>query len=414
MTPRAQDCDIVVIGCGPAGSTAAKQLCDLGYSVIGIEKEVFPRYHIGESLTGSVARYLEAEGLAPELEQHDFPVKYGVKVIGNNARNEFFVGSAPGPAWQVRRDEFDQLLLQHAIRNGMSHQRGRVINCLDDNGRVGGVRIENVDGSQQDIHARCVVDATGGRCFLSSQQLAGERVEQEFGGQVAVYTQMRDCERDPGLMFDNTILFYNEEKYHWAWFIPLSKDIVSVGIVVSSETYKSKRKQYAGSARPVADTVMDWGLRNINPDLWQRCGGREWTTPVGVIRDYSYDVRPFAGEGWVCVGDSHRFIDPIFSFGVSIAITEAQMAAEAIHKSLQGNEFSGPFREYQRQCDIGQNAAQDVMRYFWDFPAFFGVQARGKHREGIIRLLAGGVYDEPPLPALTMMRESMTRLAETG
>lgn len=407
------DYDAVIVGCGPAGATVGRCLAERGYKVLAIEKEPFPRYHLGESLTGAAGGFLRDIGLGEEMERRKFPVKYGVKVIGRDAKNEFFVSVAPEPTWQVRRDEFDQILLEQAVSKGMEHRQGVVRDVIRDGDRVLGVhyRDKNGHGDLNEIRARFVVDCSGLNTYLAQRGVATQPVPQRYGDQVSIFTQIKGCARDPGLMRDNTIIFYNEP-HHWAWFIPLSEDIVSVGVVVPKSTYKRIGKGVVYTDKPVPQAVLNWGLEHINPDLWDRCRDREWIEPPRVIREYSYVVEPFAGPGWVCVGDAHRFCDPIFSFGIAVTFVESTLCVEALCKAMETGDSVEPFREYQRRCDIGQQAAADLIEYFWRFPAFFGVQSRGKHREGFMELFAGRVYDEEPLPALKMIRESLARSPE--
>ncbi len=402
-----QEYDAVIIGCGPGGTVAGAELSQRGYSVLALEKNAFPRYHIGESLTGTVGGYLREIGLGDAMGRQGFPVKYGVRVVGARARSEFFVAVAPEPTWQVRRDEFDQLLLTWATGLGMEYRTGAVCDVLREDERVIGVAYRNDEGRTTPVRGRFVIDATGLSCYLSNQGIAGERIRDEFSDQVALFTQIRDCGRDPGLMRDNTVIYYSEPQ-HWAWVIPLNEEVASVGVVIPRAAYKRLGQEVKFADVSIPHHVMDWGLRNINPELHARCAG-EWTEPVRVIRDYSYEVTPFAGDGWICVGDSHRFVDPIFSFGVSVAVKEGQLAAEAIDRAIQERDSERACAEYQRRCNIGQNAVADVVRYFWRFPAFFGVQAQGKYRDDIMKLFAGACYDEDPLPGLQMMRESLAR-----
>jgi flavin-dependent dehydrogenase len=402
------DFDVLVVGAGPGGSTAGRTLARLGMRVGIIERQPFPRYHIGESLTGTCGQHLRAVGLADQMCARRFPVKFGVRVVGRDARNDFFVAAAPEPTWQVRREEFDQMLLEHALQAGAEHLAGQARDVIREDGRVIGVRLETLPGDTLDLRARFVVDASGLGTWLSARRVAGARVRDDYSDQVAVFSQVEGAARDPGLLRGNTLIFYNRV-HHWAWFIPLDDDVVSVGIVVQRQTYKEVGQRFKYEDVSIPAGVLRWGIGHINPDLRERCDGRPVAPVVHCIRDYSYQVSPFAGPGWVCVGDSHRFIDPIFSFGVSIAIHEGEMAAAAIARVLEGADEEAQLREYQRRCALGQDAVADVIRYFWRYPAFFGVQSRGRYRDDIMRLFAGACYDEEPIPGLVMMRESLAR-----
>lgn len=400
MIDRDTAFDVVIVGGGPAGASAGALLAERGYRVAVIERSDFPRYHIGESLTGTVGTYLRQRGLAQAMAEQGFPVKYGVKVVGSQARNEFYVAVEPEPTWQVRREDFDRILLEDACQRGVERLALNAVEVLRDNGRVTGLECRNPQGDTRQVRARWVVDASGTSTFLSQLGVAGAKTPLEFGDQVVVFAQLRDCERDPGLMDGNTIIFYGE-RLRWAWFIPLSAEVVSVGVVMDRETWRAQKNEGGPEA------VFDWGLRNINPDLQRRCGGRPRVSPVRVIRDYSYRIDPYAGPGWLCVGDAHRFVDPIFSFGVAIGLMEAQMAVDTLVACLEGAPEQEALAEYQRRCSLGQDAAQDVIRYFWRYPAFFGKQAQGRYRGDIMKLFAGSCHDEPPLPGLAMMRESL-------
>jgi len=405
--------DAIVVGCGPAGSTAGADLAAQGLRVLGLERQAFPRYHIGESLTGTVGNYLREIGLEERMNECSFPVKYGVKVVGREARNDFFVATAPAPTWQVRRDEFDDMLLGHARKQGLETEIGTVSEVLRDGERVVGVRYVDAEGQTQEAQSDFLVDATGMSTLLAREGVAGTRKQDVYSDQIAFFSQIEGCERDPGLMHDITMIFYNEP-HHWAWFIPLDADRVSVGIVITGETYRAHQTELKAAGRPVPEGIYDWGLEAINPELARRCAGKPRSEVVRVTRDYSYEIAPFAGDGWICVGDSHRFVDPIFSFGVSIAVQEGQMAAAAIESALQSGDYRASFSEYQRRCKLGQDAVYDVIRYFWRFPAFFGVQAQGRYREDIMRLFAGACYDEEPLAGLEMMRESLARTSSAA
>jgi hypothetical protein len=155
------------------------------------------------------------------------------------------------------------------------------------------------------------------------------------------------------------------------------------------------------------ETLLKWGLENINPDLTRRVSGCEQVEACHFIANYSYRIEPFAGDGWLCIGDAHRFADPIFSFGVSSAMLEAAAAEKAIVEGLERGDFRAPFEEFVTYSNRGQDAIFDVIRYFWKFPSFFGIQTRGALLKDIIRLFAGDCFGVEELPALTAMRRSL-------
>lgn len=411
FAPRSRrEVDVVVVGGGPAGAVTATELAKAGLSVLILERHAFPRYHIGESLTATAADIVREYGLAEALDRHQFPVKTGVKVVGTSARSAFYVPAAR-QAWQVRRSEFDKLLLDHAVASGAEHVQGSVKQVLREDGKVVGVAYRPSDRPTDlltEVRARCVVDASGHSVLLSRHKVAGPRRVDTFGRQIALFTQFEGAKRDEGAMGDNTLIFYGSS-HHWAWFIPLSPTVTSVGVVMPTTTYKER------GGTPEA--AMGWGLSEINPELRERVEGLGATEPIRVIRNYSYRVDPFVGDGWLCVGDAHRFADPIFSFGVAFAMTEGKAAAKAVLAGLEAGSFDAPFAEYARYVTSGQDAAFDLIRYFWQFPAFFSFQTRGDFHEDMIQLFSGNCFDADDLPALKAMRASLrdvrlTRVAE--
>ena len=326
--------------------------------------------------------------------------------MARDAKHEFFV-PVLRPTWQVRRDEFDHILLDHAIQQGATHRYGTVQGVLQEGDHIVGVcyvpsqhDAQSASPASKSVRCRVVVDASGRGALLSRFGVAGERVyDAEFSLQVAVFTQFRHARRDPGVMGNNTFLFYGAA-HHWAWFIPLSPSLTSVGVVMPGA-----QVQACGSR----EAALQWGISQINPDLGWRLEGCEQVETVRAITNYAYAVAPFVGNGWLCVGDAHRFTDPIFSFGVSFAMLEARAASQAIQQVINGEDQREVFADYAAYCDRGQNAAADVIRYFWKFPTFFGYQSRSTLRKDVMRLLVSDFHDVDEMRALQVMRRALHR-----
>lgn len=391
--------DVVVIGMGPAGGVLAITLARAGFSVLALERESFPRFHIGESLTGIAADVICQLGLEEEVERLGALAKPGVKVIGADARANFFVPVAR-KTWQVLRAPFDELLLETAKNSGAHHQRGTVRSVLRDGERVVGVMYDDENGRAREARCRYVADCSGQSSLLSRLDVAGPRKIAMSGKQIAIFSQFEHAERDPELT-DSTYIFYSKQS-HWAWFIPVTETVTSVGVVIPVQTYREVGDD--------ATEVYEWGVEHINPDLHRRLAGRARVEQVRTIRNFSYSIDPYVGPGWVCVGDAHRFTDPIFSFGVSLAMTEAQAAARLIQKVLEGGHEAEGQRHFVDFCERGQSAFHDLIRYFWTFPSFFGFLTRGSLREDFQRLFAGDVYGDQPMPALDSMRKSLAEV----
>ncbi len=398
--------DVAIVGGGPGGSATALFLAQAGVRVALIEKTPSPRYHIGESLTGECGNCLRSLGLEEEMTSRGHPVKYGVTVYGPRGRNAFWVpvkGWRPESrlfdthTWSVRRSDFDHMLLAAAVGRGTSVTEGEAIAPLLNGESVCGVRVRTGGGTVEDIAAEVLVDASGQATFLSNAGIIGERIRGNYDRQVAIFSQVTGAIRDPGAASGNTLIFYRR-KNHWAWFIPLDDEVVSVGVVAPADYYRSRNES--------KDQFLVRELHELNPELNRRLPKIELVEKVRGISNYSYRVSNFTGKGFLCVGDAHRFIDPVFSFGVFFAMKEAEYAAAAIASFLADakREQPNPFIEYERLCDRGQDNVQELIDAFWEHPYAFSVLAHRRYPEDIIHLFAGRVYQEIPLPGLLAMR----------
>ena len=399
--------DVVIVGGGPGGAATAIYLARKGIDSVIIEKEPPPRYHIGESMTGEVGQRVRELGLGDYMMDAGHPHKFGVKVYGPNADNSFLVpvmerGSDKqlhkGQTWQVRRDVFDQKMLEEAEKQGAKIIYGKASGVIREGEGVRGVRVETDEGEKLEIASRMVVDASGQTTFLHSAGVLKAKERGKYDSQLAVFSQVRGAIRDEGPEPDNTLILY-KDKNHWAWFIPLDDEVVSVGVVIPSEYFKSTRENM--------DEFFRRELRDLHPELSRRIPEIDLTEEVRGCSNYSYEINRYVGDGYLCVGDSHRFIDPVFSFGLHFAIHEAEKAADAIAEHFASGEpmADSTFNEYQRVCDIGMNTIQELIDAFWNNPLGFAYCVHKLHTEDFIDLFAGRVYKEQPSEGLVAMQK---------
>jgi flavin-dependent dehydrogenase len=289
------------------------------------------------------------------------------------------------------------MLFEAAVARGVSVMQAEAVAPLINGDGVRGVRVRTNGGTVEDIASEILVDASGQGTFLCNAGVIGDKVRGNYDRQVAIFSQVAGGIRDPGAAGGNTLIFYRQ-KHHWAWFIPLDDQVTSVGVVVPADYYRSKNE-----SKP---QFLLRELHQLNPELTRRLPQIEFAEEVRGISNYSYRIPNFTGKGFLCVGDSHRFIDPVFSFGVFFAMKEAEHAASAIMSFFAAPkaEQPNPFSDYQRLCDRGQDSVQELIDAFWQHPYAFKLLAHHRYPEDIIHMFAGRVYEETPLPGLVAMR----------
>lgn len=337
MSLQQTDWDVLIIGGGPAGASAATVLADHGHRVLILERESFPRYHVGESLIPFTYAPLERIGMISKLRGSNFIKKYSVQFVSPNgkASQPFYFFNrydreTVAQTWQVLRSEFDLMVLNNARDHGaVVKERTEVIQLLKDGERVIGVRARHEDGRVVDYHAPMTLDCTGKEAFATVRQ--GWRVKDPFLNKVAVWTYYEGAKRDEGIDEGTTTVAFVPDK-GWFWYIPQHNNRVSVGVVAEGK-YLSRD----GVRDP--ESIFK---REIGQNLWIQehlAAGRQ----VGdyyITNEYTFHSRHCGCEGLLLVGDSFAFLDPVFSSGLMLAFKSGVMAGDLVHEALVQRDFA--------------------------------------------------------------------------
>ncbi len=413
--------DVLIIGGGPAGATSALRLLQRGITPLIVEREEFPRFHIGEAMTGEGGALVRDLGLGDRLPADAHTIKHGVRVFGSKGTADWWVPVMQRTedkelhevfTYSVRRAEFDKMLLDEAIKQGaeLLHGRADVPLMGDDGTTVRGARIKTDDGHEIDVEASVTLDCTGQATFLANRGATGPKYLGSYDKQIALFSQVANYERDGGegreLQPGNTHIYY-KKKYHWAWAIPIDQDVTSIGIVVPAKYF-----------RDTGESQHDFicrELRELNSGLSERIPETVLVEQPHVIPNYSFQVRKFAGPGYICVGDSHRFVDPIFSFGLYVAMKEAGLAAVEVERYLNGDgrDSQDPFHDYMVHTERAIDMLEDMVDTFWENPIAFAVFVHDRFRQEVLDMFAGRIYDGMPVAdrdrALAVFRKLLGR-----
>lgn len=386
-------CDVAVIGGGPGGSTAAALLARRGYKVIALEKAHHPRFHIGESLLPMNLPVFERLGVLDKVRKLGV-FKAGADFEADNERgyNTYAfaraIGQSPPHAYQVWRQDFDQMLYQHARECGAQAREGHEVAQVEQRGaRESWLDVRSDDGRNYRIQARYVVDASGRDALLSSKKKLRRKNDQHQSA--AIFGHFRGALARPGEDAGN-ISIYNFA-HGWMWMIPLPGGVMSVGAVCRPDYLKQRKGR---TVEFLLDTLK------LSPALWQRVQSAELIdNAVRVTGNYSYDSRYMGGPGWILVGDAFAFLDPVFSSGVYLAMSGAEQAVELVDRALR--EPSGEM-SLLRKLEKRQRAG--MARFSFFIHRFNGPVMQQMFRQprntwqleqGVISMLAGDLYDTP-------------------
>ena len=391
--------DIIVIGGGPAGSTTATMLARKGANVLLLEREKFPRHHVGESLLPASMPVLEELGVMPAIEKAGFLPKYGATMVWGKDSTpwswHFRETSLQYPhSYQVWRPQFDQLLLENSRAHGVDVREGhRVVDIHSRDGKTTGVGFVSEDGKVGSAHAALVVDATGQGGILG--RTLDLRRWDSFFQNLAVYAYFEGAQRLPHP--DETNIFIESYTNGWFWNIPLHTGQAGVGVVVDSKTGQEGIQELGLAGfltRQISQAPHTAGmLRNA-----------KLTQGPFIVKDWSYTCEPMFGQGYILVGDAACFVDPLFSSGVHLALMGGVMAAALATSTLKVPEMAQPagrayqelyLREYHHFREMARlfyTSNLNADSYFWEARRLLGDDGTFSPRHAFIQAVAG----QPP------------------
>lgn len=335
LTQSAYDFDFAVAGGGPAGASAAISLAQHGHSVILLEREKFPRFHIGESLLPTANDAFAALGVAEEIEAACFPEKWGARLLTHDDHrgrrvNFSVVREVTRPrTFQVCREEFDRILMERARALRVDVREQHQVSACEFASDAAIIDFKRDGGEPGRIRVRALVDATGRYGLIAKKY--GLRKEEPSLANIAIYAHYKGVPRLPDDRPDDIRLIARKDA-GWFWIIPISKELTSVGVVLPKKLLLQLPQGTPEErlAAAIADTP-------VVAELMQHAR-REW--PVRVEKDFSYRAASYAGDRWLLAGDAGSFLDPVFSTGVSIAMESGIEAAAELDRALARNDFS--------------------------------------------------------------------------
>ena len=424
------DFDVGIIGGGPAGSSLAAYLAKAGISCVLFERELFPRPHVGESLVPAANRVLAELGLLEKMEEAKFPHKYGA--AWTSTSNTIFdhevdweglspddyvdvrfeerkmVGFKQKYTYHVDRAKFDLLLLQHAHQLGATVYEGIRVQKVDFESATYPEIVYSIGNQTLGTRVRLVVDASGRHTVLGNQLKL--KIKDPVFNQFALHTWFEGYDRGMSEKEDYIFIHFLPISNTWVWQIPITESITSFGVVTQKEHFPKKREMWQ---------EFFWDCMNTHPQVSEKLRQAKQLHPLKAEGDYSYAMKQFCGDGYVLIGDAARFVDPIFSSGVSVALNSARLASLDIRHAFEhGTVRHGAFRRedfktYEETLKRGTKNWYEFISLYYRLNILFTTFIRHpKYRLDVLKLLQGDVYDEEEPPVLQRMRNLVTAVEQ--
>ena len=416
--------DVGIIGGGPAGAAAAGYLAKAGARCVVFERELFPRPHVGESFVPATTRVLKDLDFLDHMEAAKFPRKYGAAWTSTaqavyshgfegleadcNVNIRFEEREQPGVdrnyTYHVDRGLFDLLWLQHAHRLGAAVCEGVRVSHVDFGDPARPVVVSMLGTKEIHTPVRVVLDASGRHTFLGNQLRL--KVTDTVFDQYAIHTWFDSFDRGGGDKADFIFIHFLPVTNSWVWQIPITDTVTSFGVVTQKKNFAKSR---------ASREQFFWDAVGSRPELLEKLRAARQVHPWKEEGDYSYAMKQICGDGFALIGDAARFVDPIFSSGVSIAMNSARLATADLLRHL---ERGGPFTresfvEFEKTMRRGTNNWYRFITLYYRLNVLFTYfVSNPKYRIQVIKLLQGDLYDEDEPAVLVEMRKLATTVED--
>lgn len=396
-----QHTDVLIIGAGPSGSSAAALLRKKGYDVVILERQHFPRFSIGESLLPQCMVFLEEAGLLDTVREHvdefAFQYKNGASFLRGKQRSFYDFrekfSAGPGTTWQVRRAPFDQLLANQAQSYGADIRYGHEVIAVDVEVEQPVLTVRDEAENVYQIQGKFLLDASGfGRILPKFLDLESPS---DFPVRRAVFTHIEDGILDDPEFDREKILITVHEKDHraWYWLIPFADGRSSFGVVAEQSFFD--HYGYTGTDTPEALESLFKTILQDDPALSHLLRRAQFDTPVRTLVGYSANVKHLAQKNYALLGNAGEFLDPVFSSGVTIALKSSSLAVPLVERTLQGQAVDW-LAEYEKPLRQGIQVFRAYVEswYSGEFQeVVFSSDQHVKLREMVSSLLAGYAWD---------------------